>query len=76
MGQLVLRRTNHDTRHSAWNSWLHTFSLRISSGSVPHRDFTDTALVASSETSGPVVSFAGSGGEGAWRVERQIALLC
>lgn len=31
MGQLVLRRTNHDTRHSAWNSWEQTVSLRIGS---------------------------------------------
>ena len=33
IGQLVLRRTNHETRHSAWNSCPHTVSLRIVSGS-------------------------------------------
>ena len=29
MGQLVLRRMNHETRHSEWNSWPQTESLRM-----------------------------------------------
>lgn len=34
MGQVVLRRTNHETRHSVWKAWEQEWSLRIGSGSV------------------------------------------
>jgi hypothetical protein len=98
IGQLVLRRTNQDTRQSAWNSWLQTRSLRIvsdsgvvvvvvvvvvvgpagsddeggSEGSVDCGSEAGRAAASVMGVSGE--SLAGSGGAGAWRVERQIAL--
>lgn len=91
MGQLVLRRMNHETRHSEWNSWPQTESLRIVSESgrvgmvatVVAGVSVDWAWsivdggegAAASEMEDVGESFAGSGGEGAWRVDRQMALL-
>ena len=80
IGQLVLRSTNQDTKHSAWNSWPQTRSLRILSASA---SASDEAVVGSGIEAGRAassvigvsgLSFAGSGGAGAYRVDRHIAL--
>jgi hypothetical protein len=93
MGQLVLRRTNHETRHSEWNSCPQMESLRMVSVSGWVVAAVAAAVVvvdmsvdwawsvvdgggeaATSEMEDVGESFAGSGGEGAWRVERHMAL--
>lgn len=76
MGQLVLRRTNHETRHSEWNSWPQTESLRIVSVSGwvvvaavvgVSVDWAGSVIegAAASEMEDVGESLAGSGGEGA-----------
>jgi hypothetical protein len=76
IGQLVLRRTNQETRHSAWNSWPQTRSLRILSSSLAGTpvEGKHDGRAASSVTGVSGLSFAGSGGAGACSVERHIAL--
>jgi hypothetical protein len=74
MGQVVLRKTNQDTRHSAWKAWEQVWSARIGSGS----DETGMGITASSAVVGDVDAGcrrAGSGGEGACNVLRHIALV-
>lgn len=78
IGHVVLRRTNQETRHSAWNSWPQLCSLRMASGSeesgVIEVAFAVGGRMAASSMVGWDCISAGPGGEGAWRAERHIAL--
>jgi hypothetical protein len=81
IGHVVLRRTNQETRHSEWNSWPQTCSLRMASGPDGSGwEDEDEALgadgcIAASSAVGWDAKRTGSGGEGACNVERHIALV-
>lgn len=64
-------------RHSAWNSWPQVLSLRIGSGVellMEGGRVAASMVVASIVVDVVVGRRAGSGGDGAWSVERHMAL--
>lgn len=75
LDMLFLRKTNQETRHSAWKTWEQVCSARMGSEVV---DGASGGIAVASSIVGDVEDVgwrrAGSRGEGAWRVERQIAL--
>jgi hypothetical protein len=74
IGQLHFASTNQDIRHSAWNSWLQAFRRRISSFSKRDKVDIEDSVGEGILCVSMAESFAGSGGDGACRVERHIAL--
>lgn len=73
IGHVVFRNTNHDTRHSAWKVWEQLRSFRIASASVGGGVVGFVAASSTVDVSDWARS-AASGGAGAWRAERHIAL--
>jgi hypothetical protein len=80
IGQVWRGSKNHEMRHSVWNSWPQMFSFIVSAESTLAFSMLDEALV---EKSGcrvvmaalmAVMTMAGSGFDGIWSAERQIAL--